>query len=97
MAEWNDYGIPDLVFVKTANTPSGFVEVHVASGKSSYSERIVEVATTLGNETHGRWLMADWDHDGIPDLVFVKTANTPSGFVEVHVASGKSSYSERIV
>ena len=32
--------------------------------------------------------MADWDRDGIADLIFIKTSNTPNG-VEVHVASGK--------
>jgi hypothetical protein len=32
--------------------------------------------------------MADWDGDGVPDLVFIKTNNTPNGHVEVHVASG---------
>jgi hypothetical protein len=32
--------------------------------------------------------MADWDRDGIPDLVFIKTNNTPNGHVEVHIARG---------
>ena len=30
------------------------------------------------------------DRDGIPDLVFIKTNNTPTGYGEVHIASGKS-------
>ena len=88
---------PDLVFIKTANTPNGHVEVHVASGASNYQKRILEVPTTFGNETDGTWLMADFDHDGIPDLVFIKTANTPSNRVEVHVASGASNYQKRIL
>jgi hypothetical protein len=50
---------------------------------------VLEVPTTFGNENDGTWFMADWDRDGIPDLVFVKTSNTPNGHVEVHVASGK--------
>ena len=32
--------------------------------------------------------MADYDRDGIPDLIFIKTSNTPNGHVEVHVAAG---------
>jgi hypothetical protein len=75
MADWDRDGIPDLVLIKTANTASGHVEVHIASGKSNYQTRILETSTTFGNETDGTWFMADWDRDGIPDLVLIKTAN----------------------
>jgi hypothetical protein len=97
MADWDRDGIPDLIFIKTSNTPNGHVEVHVASGKSNYQTRVLEVATTFANENDGTWLMADWDHDGIPDLVFIKTSNTPNGHVEVHIASGKSNYQTRVL
>ena len=96
MADYDRDGIPDLILVKTGNTPSEKVEVHVASGASNYQTRIFESATTFGVETDGTWLMADYDRDGIPDLIFVKTANTPSGKVEVHIASGASNYQTRI-
>ena len=96
MADYDRDGIPDLVFIKTANTPTGHVEVHIASGASQYQTRIFERATTFGNETDGVWLMADYDRDGIPDLVFIKTANTPTGHVEVHIASGASQYQTRV-
>ena len=73
----------------TRNLPAtSKVEVHVASGKSKYQTRILETGTTFASETDGTWLMADYDHDGIPDLVFVKTSNTGTGKVEVHVAKG---------
>lgn len=97
MADWDRDGIPDLIFIKTSNTPNGHVEVHVASGKSNYQTRVLEVATTFVNENDGTWLMTDWDHDGIPDLVFIKTSNTPNGHVEVHIASGKSNYQTRVL
>ena len=97
MADWDHDGVPDLVFIKTNNTPNGHVEVHIASGKSNYQTRVLEVATTFVNETDGTWLMADWDHDGVPDLVFIKTNNTPNGHVEVHIASGKSNYQTRVL
>jgi hypothetical protein len=77
-----------LVFIKTNNTPSGRVEVHVAAGLSNYQTRILEVPTTFANENDGAWLMTDWDRDGVQDLIFIKTNNTPNGHVEVHVASG---------
>src|SRR6266446_2313108 len=62
-----------------------------------FEARILEVPTTFANESDGTWLMTDWDRDGIPDLVFIKTANTPSGHVEVHVASGASNFETRIL
>lgn len=53
-----------------------------------FSTRILETGTTFAPETDGVWLMADYDRDGIPDLVFIKTSNTGTGTVEVHIASG---------
>jgi len=96
MADYDRDGIPDLVFVKTSNTPSGKVEVHIASGASNFQSRILETPTTFDCEQDGAWLMADYDGDGRPDLIFVKTANTPSGRVEVHVASAASGYQKRV-
>jgi Calcineurin-like phosphoesterase/FG-GAP-like repeat len=97
MADWDRDGIPDLIFIKTSNTPNGHVEVHVASGNSNYQTRVLETPTTFVNENDGTWLMADWDRDGIPDLIFIKTSNTPNGHVEVHVASGNSNYQTRVL
>ena len=87
MADYDGDGIPDLVFIKTANTGTGTVEVHIASGASNYQTRILETGTTFAPEADGVWLMADYEGDGIPDLVFIKTANTGTGTVEVHIAS----------
>ncbi|MEO5890774.1 MAG: hypothetical protein ABIQ31_11000 [Ferruginibacter sp.] len=97
MADYDMDGIPDLNFIKTANTPENKVEVHIASGSSNYQSRILEVPTTFDCETDGSWLMTDYDNDGIPDLCFIKTANTPNNKVEVHIASGESNYQTRIL
>jgi hypothetical protein len=82
----------DLAFIKTGNTPSGRVEVHVASRASNYQTRVLETATTFANETDGAWQL-------LPnlDLAFIKTSNTPSGRVEVHVASRASNYQTRVL
>jgi hypothetical protein len=45
----------DLAFIKTSNTPSGHVEVHIASRASNYQTRIVETPTTFLNESDGAW------------------------------------------
>ncbi|KAI0452670.1 hypothetical protein F5B21DRAFT_526661 [Xylaria acuta] len=89
--------LPDLVFIKTSNTPSGRVEVHIASGASNYRTRTQETATVFANENNGVWSLYDYDGDGVLDLVYIKTQNTGSGRVEVHVASGASTYSRFIL
>jgi hypothetical protein len=63
----------------------------------NFGVRIFERATTFGNETDGVWLMADYDRDRIPDLVFIKTGPTDTGRVEVHIASGASAFQNRIL
>lgn len=92
MADYDQDGVPDLVFIKTANAATKKTEVHIASGSSTYGTRILDTASVFGEETNGTWMMADQDRDGIPDLVFVQTAGTTSKDVEVLVASGKSQY-----
>jgi hypothetical protein len=44
-----------LAFIKTANTPNGHVEVHLASGASNYQNRVLETPTTFVNESDGVW------------------------------------------
>ena len=97
LGDFEHSGKPDLVFIKTSNTGTGKVEVHVASGSSNYQTRILETGTTFAPETDGTWLLADFQHSGKPDLVFIKTSNTGTGKVEVHVASGSSNYQTRIL
>lgn len=80
--------LPDLAFIKTSNTPSGKVEVHIASGASRYQTRTQEVVTVFSNENNGIWKLYDYNGDGILDLVYIKTRNTGTNTVEVHVASG---------
>ena len=89
---WQLLSNGDLAFIKTSNTPSGRVEVHIASRASNYQVRTVETATTFGNETDGVWQLL---FNG--DLGFIKTANTPSGLVEVHITSRASNYRQRII
>ncbi|KAG2027857.1 hypothetical protein GB937_000302 [Aspergillus fischeri] len=89
-------GRDDLVYIKTRNTGTGRVEVHIASAASNFQTRIKEVGTTFLPEDNGNWQMADFDGDGILDLIYIKTRNTGTGRVEVHVASGASNYQTRV-
>jgi len=89
--------LPDLAFIKTSNTGSDKVEVHIASGASKYQTRTQETSTVFGEENNGTWKLYDYDGDGILDLVYIKTSNTGSNSVEVHVASGASTYSKLLL
>lgn len=91
--------LPDLIYIKTQDTPSGKVEVHIASGASRYTSRSLEVVTSFENEKKqdGQWSVYDYNGDGKPDLVFIKTRNTGTGTIEVFVASGSSNYQERLI
>src|SRR5712692_3103667 len=42
-------------------------------GRSHFQTRIFESGTTFAPETDGTWLLKDFDHDGRPDLIFIKT------------------------
>ncbi|KAI7970131.1 hypothetical protein EIK77_008358 [Talaromyces pinophilus] len=88
MAHYLTNLLPDLVCIKTSNTGSGKVEVHVASGTSSYQNCTLETGTIFTLENNDVWQMIDYDGDGKPDLIYIKTSNTRSGKVEVHVAAG---------
>lgn len=89
-ADYDADGKTDLVFLKMRNTPNNKVEVHVASAASGFKNRIIENASVFTSENNGTWTVADYDGDKKPDLVYIKTRNTASGKVEVHVASASS-------
>ena len=82
---------PDLALIKTSNTGTGKVEVHIASGSSGYKARIQETGTVFYPENNGIWKLYDYNGDGTLDLVYIKTSNTGTGRVEVHVALGTTS------
>ncbi|PMD32511.1 hypothetical protein L207DRAFT_609868 [Hyaloscypha variabilis F] len=89
-------GYPDLNYIKTSNTGTGTVEVHIASQKSDFKTRIWESGTTFGLENDGTWLLIPAKTGNLPDLAFIKTSNTGTKTVEVHIASGASGYKTRI-
>ena len=97
MVDYDGDGVPDLVFIKTSNTDTAKAEVHIASAASNFQTRILETGTTFPPSTDGTWLMLDYDGDGVPDLVFIKTSNTDTAKAEVHIASAASDFQTRIL
>lgn len=80
----------DLYLIKTRDTGSGKVEVYIADGQKNYDNR----------KKHVTWFSTDddkngtWDIGTKGDLYFVKTKNTGSGRIEVHVATAESDYQD---
>jgi hypothetical protein len=91
-ADLNGNGSPDLVYIKTKNTGSGTIEVHGAPSESQFQKHSLATGTAFNIDDNGTWLMQDWTGDGKADLVYIKTRNTDSGMVEVHVADAASGY-----
>jgi hypothetical protein len=80
----------DLYYINTSNTTgSGKVEVHAVSASSRWKSRLVDVVTSFEPDDNGRWLMAQFSHQGRPDLVYIKTSSCESGKVEVHVVGSR--------
>ncbi|KAK6342880.1 hypothetical protein TWF718_008260 [Orbilia javanica] len=98
---FHDYtgnGTADLIYIKTKDTGSGCVEVHIATSESNYEEFALQIPTVfvIENEPpeNGTFLMGHFSGDYRPDLIFIKTKNTDTHCVEVHVASASSDYQE---
>jgi hypothetical protein len=78
-----------LYFVKTKNTGSGHVEVHTATASSGYQNGGHWVSAFSPADADNGWFqIADVNHDGSPDLEFIKTHNATSGRVEFFIADG---------
>ncbi|MFA5892135.1 MAG: FG-GAP-like repeat-containing protein, partial [Actinomycetota bacterium] len=89
MGDVTDDGFPDLIVVKSRGTSSGSTEVQVVPGPS-FSSIGDPIVTPIELDPDGNFsfTMGDVNADGIPDLVVVKSRNTASGSIEVHVTVG---------
>ena len=98
LADWDGQDDPayfrmDLVGIKKSNTGSGHTEVHVLSGKDTYSKFLLQVPTALP-ETYGNYefAIADWNNDKYYDLIAIKKSSTGTGRTEVHILSGQDNF-----
>jgi hypothetical protein len=95
LAQFGGDGQPDLYGVKTRNTGSGFVEVYVASAGSNYASFLLHARTVFSQAdapNFADWQLNGFYFDGQSDLYGIKTKNTGSGHVEIHVAAATSNY-----
>ncbi len=83
----------------TTQTGSGKVEVHAQSSSSNYAARMADIATSwsIANPSDWRFFFGSTVGDTRPDLIGVQAGGTPSGKVEIHVASWASNYRDTTV
>ncbi|KAF9987715.1 hypothetical protein BGZ65_002229, partial [Modicella reniformis] len=89
-ADINGNGAQDLVYIKTRNTGTGKIEIHASDYESRFQTCTMNTNTVFDIDDNGAYLMQDWNGDGKADFVYIKTQNTGSGTVEVHVADAAS-------
>jgi hypothetical protein len=88
-ADWNRDGVTDLIAIKKRYTGTGSTEVHILSGAANFQRFILQTGTAL-HETYDNFdfAVADWNRDGVPDLIAIKKYSTGTGSTEVHILSG---------
>jgi hypothetical protein len=96
LADWDNDAQPDLFAINREGATA--TEITILSGASRFQTVIFHGTTGLA-KTDRNWSfgLADWDRDGIPDLVAVQTAATASQHVEIHVLSGASNFRTEIL
>jgi hypothetical protein len=96
LAQSNGSGRSDLYFIKRRNTGSGQIEVHVLSAASNYQQFLLHAPTALleADSPNGGFALAPFNGDHTPDLYFIKTSNTGTSTVEVHVLTGTSNFQQ---
>ncbi|RSL62803.1 hypothetical protein CEP51_013407 [Fusarium floridanum] len=94
---WTMSATGDLVYIKTRNTGSGFVEYHVASRDSDYQEFTKHKATWFTAEENGTWCLNPTMDGEFADLFYIKTKNTQTHKIEVHGASAQSDFQEPLI
>jgi hypothetical protein len=97
VADFNHDGKADLYVIIKNNSAgtnsSGMTEVHVLDGANKFQTFLLHVATALG-PTGSNWTfqVADFNHDGAPDLIGFVRNTTGSGRTEIHVLSGATQF-----
>ena len=85
--------VGDVYGVATQHTGSGTTEVHALSRTTNFSTFSLHSTTALGptDLTDWKFLVADDNGDGIPDLWAINTDGS-SGHTEVHILDGTDGY-----
>lgn len=94
IAPFRGDGKHDLYAIRTADTGSGQVEVHVLSEASGYQSFLLHAATAMAAVPANQWQFAvsSFAGDHASDIYAIGYAGTASNHVEVHVLSAATNY-----
>ena len=93
VGDFNHDGYLDLFCIKKQNSVTRTTEVHILSGKTKYLSYLLETKTNLHEtDEYFEFYLSDYNGDGFLDIICVKKKSCVSGFIEVHVLSGKDNY-----
>jgi hypothetical protein len=94
LGDFNHDGTPDLYCIKRSNTGTGNLEVHILSGADNYQSFLLHTGTPITQADAANFLFAvgDFNHDGLPDLYYLKRLNTGTNKLEVHILNGGAGY-----
>ncbi|KAJ6113437.1 hypothetical protein N7523_006754 [Penicillium sp. IBT 18751x] len=87
--------VAGLAYIQTIGTSSGNVEVQITP--NNYRSIYIDDTTVFTEQDNGVWELADYNHDGTLDLIYIQNRNTDSGKVEITVASGASNFKSYLV
>ncbi len=97
VADYNRDGKADLYVIIKNNAAgsdgSNTTEVHVLDGANKFQTFLLHSTTALPfTDSNWTFQVADFNHDGVPDLIVFIRNNTGSGRTELHVLNGASNF-----
>ncbi len=97
--DYNRDGHIDAWFVKTSNTRTGYIEIHVLDGKTDYNRLLFKRASILRTTvTNGYdFKVGDYNRDRRVDLWAIRTRNAGTNRLEVHIIDGATNFSSWMI
>lgn len=87
------YSNINLYVISKSQTGTNRTEVHILNGANKYRQWLLHTGTPL--EMTGdnfKFLIADYNRDGVSDVIVIKKSDTGTNRTEVHVLSGASNF-----
>ncbi|MBQ8498187.1 MAG: VCBS repeat-containing protein [Clostridia bacterium] len=88
----NSDDIKDLFIFKMQHTDSDRVEIHTLNGHNGWQTFLDHIVTPLEAGNHFDFVLADYDRDGVLDIIAIKKYDTSSNKTEFHILNGADNF-----